>query len=113
MIQRPRRRGVFIVYLMAIFALIAILLSLFARQSYDQRQQSGRRTQQMQAHWLARAGVDLARARWKDDPKFAGETWKLLDDGTVVVEVQGNDIISAGTFENVTREIRSHFAATR
>jgi hypothetical protein len=77
--------------------LTAVLGTITAQLLAGRRSVEGRRNQ-LQAQWLARAGVELAAARLLADPAgYKGETVEVIPGGTVRIEVRPEPE-SSGTF---------------
>jgi hypothetical protein len=90
-----RRAGVALVMALVAMAALAVILSVVTRQIVAQRQVLDQRHRQLQAEWLARAGVELAAARLLNDPSpFSEEKQDLLPDAKVhiAVEKTGQDL---------------------
>ena len=90
-----RRQGVALVMALVVMAILAVILTVVTRQIVSQRHTLHHRHRQLQAEWLARAGVELAAARLLEDPTaFAQENHDLLPDAMVriVVEKAGQDM---------------------
>lgn len=89
----PRRGGACIVA-MVVLGAIAIILGVVAQQQLSYRRQVQRRQAQLQARWLARAGIERAAARLLRDPEgYQGETLTPLPGGNVrvVIRPDGKD----------------------
>jgi type II secretory pathway component PulK len=87
------------VLLVALVALatVSVILSVVTVQLLAQRQRLERRHHQLQAEWLARAGVERAAARLLDKPAaFTEENKELMPDARVriVVEQAGAGVYS-------------------
>lgn len=81
-----RRRGVALIIVIFIFALLVAAISYAAQANLAARQESRRAAARAQAEYLAISGADLAQARLRDDASYAGETWNVP-----AVELGGRD----------------------
>jgi hypothetical protein len=87
-----RRIGVALVLALAVMAVLTVVLSVLAVQVVSQRQMVRQRHKQLQADWLARAGVELAAARLLKNPGGFNEVHnELVPDATVRVTVEKTD----------------------
>jgi type II secretory pathway component PulK len=78
-------------------AALSVIISGVAVQLFAQRQSLTQRHNQLQATWLARAGVELAAARLLDKPApFSEDNQELLAKASVriVVEKEGPEVYS-------------------
>jgi hypothetical protein len=83
------RQGVALVMALVVMAILAVILTVVTRQIVSQRHTVHQRHRQLQAEWLARAGVELAAARLLDNPAaFVQENHDLLPDATVRIVVE-------------------------
>ena len=101
--RRNRRRGVVLIIVLALIAVIAMITIVLAQTLLAGRQFLERRHHQVQAEWLARAGIERARAQRNRGDQPSQGTWQALGErGHVVVEVQtkkdGVEVTSVGTF---------------
>ncbi len=91
------RRGMALVAALVAVAALSVILSVVTVQLLAQRQALDQRHNQLQAEWLARAGVELAAARLLDKPAaFTEENRELVPSASVriVVEKAGPDLYS-------------------
>jgi len=63
-----RRPGVALVMALVVMAILVVILTMVTRHIVSQRHTVHQRHRQLQAEWLARAGVELAAARLLDNP---------------------------------------------
>jgi hypothetical protein len=98
------RRGAALMALVIILAFLSFLLATMGRQMLAHRHYLKHREQQLQADWLARAGIELAIARLLADPTYAGDTVALIPDSRVQVKVT-NERVPADMFR-ITCEVR-------
>jgi type II secretory pathway pseudopilin PulG len=92
-----RRAGMAIIAALVVMATLTILLTVVAMQIVAQRQTLRQRQRQLQAEWLARAGVEIAVTRLLENPAgFSEEKNDLLPDAKVriVVEKSAPDVYS-------------------
>ncbi|MCI0462551.1 MAG: hypothetical protein L0Z62_36845 [Gemmataceae bacterium] len=95
-VSAPRKGMALVVALVALAAL-SMMLSGVAVQLFAQRQSLAQRHYQLQARWLASAGVELAAARLLDKPAaFSEDNQELLAKASVriVVEKAGPEVYS-------------------
>jgi hypothetical protein len=86
---RASRRGVALAAVLLILAVIATLLAAIAWQIGASRRRAEQRQHQLQAAWLARAGVEVACAHLLTDPAdYQGETVELIPRSQVRIKVQ-------------------------
>jgi type II secretory pathway pseudopilin PulG len=84
-----RRQGAAIIAALVAMAIVTALLSVVTLQVVSQRQVVRQRQRQLQAQWLARAGVELATARLLEKPSvFKEENEDLLPDTKVRIVVE-------------------------
>jgi hypothetical protein len=90
-----RRQGIALVMALVVMAILVVILTMVTKHIVSQRHTVHQRHRQLQAEWLARAGVELAAARLLDNPAaFVQENHDLLPDATIriVVEKAGQDL---------------------
>jgi hypothetical protein len=86
--SRAGRKGIAIVMALVLIATLAVIFSVVATQIVAQRQVLRQRHRQLQADWLARAGVELAAARLlAGAAAFSEEKQDLLPDSKVRISV--------------------------
>lgn len=69
-----RRRGVAVIWMLMVLGLLTALIANIARQHFNNRRALQQRQKQLQADWLARAGLELAAARLLANPQgYTGE----------------------------------------
>jgi hypothetical protein len=100
----PRRGGVLLVAVVAL-AIVAVVMAAITWQCLAARRLVEHRQQQLQAEWLARAGVELAADRLLTDPAgYRGESVEPIPGAWVRIEVRA-DPAAADVFR-VTSEAR-------
>jgi type II secretory pathway pseudopilin PulG len=77
---RPRRRGIALVAVMVLLALVGLVGGALLRSGMLARQRQVAFEREAQADWLLRAGYTRARARLAADPMFRQETWSIPAD---------------------------------
>jgi type II secretory pathway component PulK len=83
------RQGFALVVALVVMAVLSVLLSVVTVQVVSQRKLLVQRQRQLQAEWLARAGVEIAAARLLEKPEaFSDDKVKLLDDAKVRIAVE-------------------------
>jgi Tfp pilus assembly protein PilX len=91
-LKTNRRQGVALVLAMVVMAVLTVVLSVMAVQVVSQRQMVRQRHKQLQADWLARAGVELAAARLLQNPGGFNEVRnELVPDAILRVHVEKTD----------------------
>lgn len=87
--MKNKRNGVALITVLVILAVLAIVLAVISAQIFAQHNLLRTRERQLQAQWLARAGVEWAAARLLDDPReFQAELTDLAPGGVVKVDVK-------------------------
>src|SRR5918911_63539 len=87
--RRGPRRGVALLAALVTLSLVSVVLVAVSWQITANRRLAERRQHQLQADWLARAGVELAVGRLLADPdKYTGESVELLPRSQVRIQVQ-------------------------
>ncbi len=90
-----RRRGVALLWALIVLAVLAVTLAVTTWQSVALLRLVDQRHHQLQADWLARAGVEWAAGRLLADPaEYKGETVELLPGSRVQIAVRAD----AGVF---------------
>jgi hypothetical protein len=74
----PVRKGVALLTALIILGAVSVILTTVAVQVFAQRQMARQRERQLQAQWLARAGVEQAAARLLEKPEVFSEESKDL-----------------------------------
>jgi hypothetical protein len=94
------RRGVAMIWMLIVLAALTALFGTITWQHLAGRRVLEQRHKQLQAEWLAQAGVELAAARLLNDPTgYRGETVTLLPGGEVRITVQFVDEVFCVTSE--------------
>jgi hypothetical protein len=84
-----RRRAVAAMWMLVVLVVLMAVMGTTTWQHLTARRLLDRRHQQLQAAWLARAGVELAAARLLSNPAdFTGESVALLPGTQVRITVQ-------------------------
>jgi type II secretory pathway component PulK len=87
--MKTNRKGVALITALVVMAVLAVVLTVVTVQIVAQRNLLRNRERQLQADWLARAGVELAAARLLDSPKeFSEEKRDLAPAGKVKIDVK-------------------------
>jgi type II secretory pathway pseudopilin PulG len=87
--MKAKRTGVALITALVVMAVLAIVLTVVTVQIVAQRNLLRQRERQLQADWLARAGVERAAARLLDSPKdFSEEKHDLAPAGKVTIDVK-------------------------
>lgn len=87
--MKPKRQGMILITTLVIMAVLAVVLAVVTTQVVAQRTLLRTRERQLQADWLARAGIESAAARLLHSPKeFAEDDRNWIPDGKVKIEVK-------------------------
>ena len=87
--ERSPRQAMALVIVLAILAVISVFMMTITAQLLSNRRTVEHRGQQLQAAWLARAGIERACSRLLSDPaKYTGESIELMPNSQVRIEVQ-------------------------
>lgn len=87
--RRSSRRGVAIIWLLTVLVILTALMSAVTWQHFSGRRWTEGRQRQLQAQWLARAGIELAVARLLVEGNGSSVTsTTLLPGSEVTVTVQ-------------------------
>jgi type II secretory pathway component PulK len=103
------RKGLALVVALAALAALTTILSVVTLQLLAARQALGRRHHQLQADWLARAGLEQAAARLLESPAaFTEDNRELVPDARVhiVVEKVGADLYAVTAEAEVSLHAR-------
>jgi hypothetical protein len=86
------RRGAAIVMALVAMAVLTVILAVVTIQVYAQHVAARQRQHQLQATWLARAGVELAAGRLlTKGAAFREEHLELVADAKVIIVVEKTD----------------------
>jgi type II secretory pathway component PulK len=84
------RRGAALVGVLVALALVTVLMATVGWHMVANRRLAEHRQQQLQADWLARAGIEMAVARLLSDPGgYRGETLEPVSRSQVRITVEG------------------------
>ncbi|MBL8849427.1 MAG: hypothetical protein JNG89_07075 [Planctomycetaceae bacterium] len=75
-LQPGPRQGAALVVALICLLLVSMLSAVLIRTALAQRDQLQRDAWQLQAEWLAQAGLERALVRLGSDPAYTGETWQ-------------------------------------
>jgi Tfp pilus assembly protein PilX len=75
--RRPRRRGLTAVAVLVCLIVITMISGAALKVGLARRQELRTEEHQLQAEWLAEAGIQRGLARLAADPAYAGETWEI------------------------------------
>jgi len=98
--RRKRRRGTVLVAVLVCVAVVGAVILSSVKLAATQRQAIEREAWQVQAVWLAEAGLERAAARLAVDNDYQGETWKIPP------EPFGHDLSAVVTIEVLPVEDR-------
>jgi type II secretory pathway component PulK len=83
-----QRKGIALLMALVAMALVTIVMTVLVAQIVAQRRLVQQRQRQLQAEWLARAGVELAAARLIETPTaFTDDKQELLPDTKLKITV--------------------------
>jgi len=101
----PGRRGVALMAAVVTLAIIALMMSAIAWQIVASNRVLQHRTSELQAGWLARAGIEHAAAKLlKQSNGYRGETLELLTRSQVTIVIE--DVAEIPGAVRVTVEAR-------
>jgi hypothetical protein len=90
-----RRPGTALVVVVAALSIMTLMFIAAAKMILVQQKSIELNSRQLQANWLATAGIQRAAARLADDAKYQGETWDIpakdfggRDGGTITIRVE-------------------------
>jgi type II secretory pathway pseudopilin PulG len=83
-----KRTGYALMTVILTLAIVAVMLSTITLQVVMNRQAQVRREAQLQALWLARAGLELGAARLASDSDYRGDALELIPTGLVRIEIE-------------------------
>ena len=110
-----RRKGASLLMALVVMAVLSVLLTVVTVQVMSRRQQVRQRQRQLQAEWLARAGVELAVGRLLDNPAvFTEENRDLLPEAKVriTLEKSAKEIYTISSEAELTPKDESPVART-
>lgn len=85
----PRRHGFGLIILVVALGIVSLVLGSITVQIAVSRKAAARREEQVQAHWLARAGLEIAAARLLAAPDaYRGESVEVVPGSVVRIEVR-------------------------
>jgi hypothetical protein len=87
MTVRNSRRGVALIWALAILSLLGVMSALTAKQFAAARRLLDSRYHRIQADWLTRSGAELAAARLIGEENYTGETIEIVPGGPVRIVV--------------------------
>lgn len=107
------RDGTILVIALICLLLVTVLTASLTRTALLQREQVLRDEFQLQAEWLAEAGIDRAAVRLRSEPAYTGEEWRPAADvgeiplGQVRIDVVREESDSGPTLVriNVTADV--------
>jgi type II secretory pathway pseudopilin PulG len=73
----PRRRGLTVVAVLVCLIIITMISGAVVRVGLARRDEVRAQQRNLQAEWLAEAGIQRALARLAADPAYTGETWEI------------------------------------
>ncbi len=85
--RNGQRRGLTVIYALVILAALSALMALAVQNVASTRRVLRSRADQLQSHWLARAGLEIALEKMQNDPNYIGEVVELLPDSRVEIKV--------------------------
>jgi hypothetical protein len=117
--RSTRRPGVAIIMALVLMAVLAVVLTAVTWQVVSQRRLLRTRERELQAVWVARAGLEIAAGRLLDSPVPFPEENYIMPDAKVhiVVEKKGDELyavsatVELGTQDDplpVARNLNTH-----
>lgn len=97
--EKQSRPGFTMIIVLVILAVLTSLMALAAQNAATARRMLNHRADQLQAQWLAQAGLELAAAKLRANPKYQGDQLELISNGQLTVKVEAG---SADGLVNVT-----------
>jgi hypothetical protein len=83
------RRGVAILWVLVVFTLLSAVIAVITWQHMAGRKVLDQHQKNLQATWLARAGMELATARLLESPQaYEGDVTDLVPDSKVHIELR-------------------------
>jgi type II secretory pathway pseudopilin PulG len=86
--MKQGRKGMALMAVVVTLAVLSVMLSATTWQIVAHRRTLERRFNELQAAWLARAGIEHAAARLLADPAAAGGSLELIGDSELRVTIQ-------------------------
>ena len=87
--KRASRRGIALILVVVCMAILAIMMTSAVRNGLAQKRFHERRAYQVQAYWLAQAGIEQAAARLLTEPTaYNGETLAVIPRSEVRIAVE-------------------------
>jgi type II secretory pathway component PulK len=78
--QSTQRCGAVLVAVIVVLAVASTILFYMMKAAIDQHRQLRSHRHEVQADWLARAGIDRAVAQLRQSADYTGETWHVPAD---------------------------------
>jgi type II secretory pathway component PulK len=92
-----RRAGWTLIYVLVIVAVLTAFMAIAAQNVASGRKLLVHRANQLQAQWLARAGLELATERWQTNPAYQGEVIELIAESRLEIKIEkdgdGNGVV--------------------
>lgn len=83
-----KRRGLVLMLAVILMSMLSFLMVTIATQMLLNRRAVERRIQQVQAHWLARSGIEVARACLAERPNYSGDMLQPIPDSHILIRVR-------------------------
>lgn len=109
MTNHHSRRGVALLLILVVLAVISFLLASITVQTLVNRRTIEQRQHQVQANWLARSGLEVAVARLHNTTDYTGEALEIIPDSQVIVQIEP----MIGSSRTITAEARFPHSQTR
>jgi Tfp pilus assembly protein PilX len=97
------RRGAALVMALVALLVITLMSAALVQALVTGQRQSRRYADELQAQWLAEAGLERARVQLAHDDQFRGETWQTdisgeLGSVTIAVEPETKKIVAEAVY---------------
>jgi Tfp pilus assembly protein PilX len=101
--HRIARRGAALVMAMVALLVVTLMTAALVQSLVKGQRQSRRYADELQAQWLAEAGVERAFAQLSRDSEYHGETWKTEVNGaagavTITVEAATKKVTAEAVY---------------
>jgi hypothetical protein len=111
MFAKTRSSGSILICVLVCLGISASIMMVSVRSSLRVRRQMRIETQLEQTRWLLEAGMRRGASRFREDPGYQGETWKVVPalasyrDATVEIKVTRNGVSGEQARMNVSARI--------
>lgn len=99
------RRGIAMVLAVVCLFLLTVLLGLMFRAGISERRVVAREQREIQARWLADAGLERAYAKLAESSEYSGEVWKLDAESLGGFDIASVSIAVSGVADSPRRRL--------